>query len=245
MTQAPVERRSKRGQQRYSERELTPLEQIPVLPGSDSIEATGAWAYYLRPEGATISDTLILYPNGGTPDIDDARMKVRFSENSLYYQNRQARKGFEFIGQTLTEGGVRRLVEVMAQNRPDEILFCEEEIEACKDVAKNSDIPEVRNQARRRRAQFERRLSYLTQPLDEPALIAELNEIARAQQLAKVDPAVLRVMRSMIGEVNENMAASIAHFQAGRTPGESAPTKLSKGGSDRGASFTGKDSLDA
>lgn len=240
-----MEPRSRRARDRMLGDVLTPLQQIPVLPGNNNVEATGAWAYYLRPDGATIAETLILYPNGGTPDIDDQRMKVRYGTNAAYYQERQRNKGMVYVGQTLTEGGIRQLVDVMAKNRPEEIAFCEDEIDDAKEIAANSDIPEVRAQAKRRIAQFQRRLEYLTQPLDEEALLSELNEIARAQMLAKVDPNILRVMRSMLGEVNAKMEASILHFQAGRgSPGgEGAPHLLKGDGSDPDQ-FKGKDVIE-
>lgn len=216
MSEAVIQPRSKRGQIRHKEQELTPLQQIPVLPGGINGSATGAWAYYIRPEGATIAEALILYPNGGEPDLDDARQAARFATNSEYYQARQAAKGFEYIGQTLTEDGVRRLVEVLEDNREDEILYCEDEIENARRIADNSDRPDTRDRERKRASQLERRLGYLTQPLDPDALIAELNDIARAQALAKVDPQILRVMRAMVGEVNEKLADAITHFQTGR-----------------------------
>ena len=244
MTNA-TEPRSKRGKRLHQEDILRPIDQIPMPPGGGDIEATGAWAYFLRPDGATIADTLVLYPNGGVPDVDDPRLRARYGENALYYQQRQARKGFEYIGHTLTEAGVRRLVELLAQNREDETLFCEDEAAACDQVVESADRPEIRDQARKRKRQFEKRLEYLKQPLDSEELITELNEIARAQMLAKVDPNVLRVMRSMIGEVNERMAEAITRFQAGRPRGEGAPAKLSKAGGDATVfDATGKDRID-
>ena len=230
--------RSRRGQSRYAEAVLTPLEQIPVVPGNDTYNVHGAWAYYLRPDGATIADTLILYPNGGTPDMADSRMRGKFAENADYYQARQRRKGFEYIGQQLTEAGVKRLVEIMGANREDEILYCEDEMAQCQYVANTADRPEIRDGQRKRRDQFSRRLEYLRQPLDPEALVAELSEIARAQQLAHVDPNVLQVMRAMIGEVNSNMAAAISRFQAGR--GASQPGSLSAGAGTMGDEFVGK-----
>ena len=226
------EPRSERGKRAHQEAILRPIDQIPMPPGGGDIEATGAWAYFLRPDGATISDTLVLYPNGGVPDIDDPRLRARYGENALYYQQRQAAKGFEYIGHTLTEAGIRRLVELLAANREDEVLFCEDEIEDCKTVATSADRPEIRDQARKRQRQFEKRLDYLRQPLEPDELTAELNDIARAQMLAKVDPNVLKVMRSMIGEVNERMAEAIGRFQGGRPRSEGAPVRGSKAGAD-------------
>lgn len=222
---------------------LRPIDQIPQPPGGGSISATGAWAYYLRLDGATITDILVLYPNGGVPDLDDKRLAARYGENATYYRERQKRRGLEYVGPTLTEQGMKRLIEVMEANREDELLFIEEEIEAAKDTAKSSDLPDIRNQARKRVGQFERRKETLLQPFDPDALLAELNDIARAQMLAKVDPNVLRVMRSMIGEVNERLAEQVSHFQQGRSLA-GAPSTLSGHGSDQGAEFTGKDSID-
>ena len=232
-SRAPVqEPRSQRGKRLHQEAILRPIDQIPIPPGGGSVEATGAWAYYLRSDGATISDALVLYPNGGVPDVDDPRLRARYGENHLYYRERQARRGLEYIGETLTELGVRKLVAILERNREDEILFCEDEIEDCQQVASSADRPEIRDQARRRQRQFAQRLEYLYQPLDPEGLTVELNEIARAQMLAKVDPNVLRVMRSMIGEVNERMAEAIVKFQAGRSTGEGAPARMSKVGAD-------------
>lgn len=237
--------RSRRGRQRYQEAILRPIDQIPMPPGGGDIEATGAWAYYLHPEGATITDALTLYPNGGVPDVDDPRLRARYGENHLYYQQRMAQKGFEFVGQTLTEAGIRRLIEILGNNREDEILFCEDEIANCHQVISGSDRPEIRDQARKRRRQFEQRLEYLSQPLNPEELTEELNEIARAQMLAKVDPNVLRVMRSMIGEVNDRMAMAITKFQGGNPRTGAAPASLSARGSDATIfDATGKDHIE-
>jgi hypothetical protein len=218
----------------------TPLDQIRVTGNTPGVQATGAWAYYINPNGATIRDALILYPNGGVPDIDNDRLRARYGENAEYYRQRQARKGLEYVGPTLTEGGAQRLVQVLEKNRPDEILFVEDEIEDAAEVAKAADVPEVRSQAKRRQQQLTRRLHYLQEPLDPDAMVAELKEIARAQQLAKVDPAILRVMRSMIGEVNANM---LAHFSSGGSLPPDGP-KLSAAGGTRGADFEGKATLE-
>lgn len=202
------------------------------MPNYAGVEASGSWAYYLRPEGATIRDALILYPNGGIPDIADERLKARYGTNAEYYRNRQRQKGFEFVGPTLTESGVARLVEILADNRDDEIIFCEDEIANCADVIKNADRPEIRDQARKRKRLFEKRLDTIKQPFDPDALLAELKEIARAQMLASVDPNVLRVMRAMIGEVNAKTESMIAAFQSGKVAGEPSPARLRKGGGD-------------
>ena len=221
--------RSSRGRSRANVVGMTPLEQIRKIPGYSGVDHTGAWAYYLRPEGATIRDALILYPNGGVPEMDDDRMRARYGTNAEYYRSRQAQKGFEFIGPSLTEHGVRRLVEILAANRDDEILFVEDEIANCADTIANADRPEIRDQARKRLRLFEQRLDTLRAPFDPDALLGELKEIARAQQLAAVPPAVLRVMKSMIGDVNDRMVEA---FQNTRSMGEGGPTRRSRSGAD-------------
>lgn len=227
-TEAP--RRSRRHK---DDAVLTPLEQIRRPPGSESVEATGAWAYYLREDGATIREALVLYPNGGIPDLDDPRMRERYGANAEYYRNRQARRGLRYIGQTLNEQAMRDLIEVLESNREDEVLDLKDDIEDAKDVAKNSDIPEVRTQAKRRIKQLQRRLDMIEAGFDPDVLLAELNEIARAQQLAKVDPNVLRVMRAMVGEVNERM---LSYFAQGKAP-EGAPAKFTRGRGSKGEEF--------
>ena len=226
----PVKRESVRGARARGLQVLRPIDQITPPPGGQAYQATGAWAYYIRPDGATIADALICYPNGGIPDLDDSRMRARYGMNAEYYRERQKSRGLEFIGTKLTEQGMARLVEVLEANREDEILYLEEEIADASNVAKTSDIPEVRNQAKRRVNQLTRRLETIQQCFNPDELLAELNEIARAQQLAKVDPAVLRVMRSMIGEANDKLMEKVSHFQRSEATGD--------GG------FEGRDSLE-
>src|SRR3990167_1249652 len=98
-------RRSLRGQRRYTEAALTPLQQIRMQP----MNITGAWAYYLRPEGATIREALILYPNGGIPDTDDKRLQGKYGTNAEYFRERQRQKGFTYLGQTLNEQAMKLL----------------------------------------------------------------------------------------------------------------------------------------
>jgi hypothetical protein len=238
---APVERKSERGRRLRDEAVLSPIDQIRQIPGGNGVDATGAWAYYIRPDGATIRDALILCPNGGIPEMDNERLRNRYGTNAEYYRNRQRAKGWEFIGPHLREQGVRRLLEVLEANRDDEILFLEEEIAEAKDTIKNSDMPDVRGLQKRRVRQLERRLDTIRQGFDPDELTAELNEIARAQQLAMVPPAVLRVMRSMIGDVNDRM---VDHFAQGKSRGESAPGRLSASGSDRGEGIEGRERID-
>lgn len=195
--------RSERGRRRAQRdmQALSPLEQIRRRPTATN----GPYAYYINPDGATIRDALILYPNGAKlSQEEDPRGK--FSENADYYQARQARKGLEYVGPTLNEGGVRRLVEVLQRNREDEILDLEDQIVAVEHDITNSDRPDWRDNQRKRRAQLQKRLDTVRAGFDPDELIAELNQIAQAQQLSRVPPAVLSVMRQMIGALDNKVA---------------------------------------
>lgn len=222
-------RSERRGRQR-GERLLTPLEQIPLPPGAGSgSDTTGAGGYYVRGDGATIGDCLKFYPNGGVPQISDQRKRSMYGRNAEYYRQRQARRGLEFIGSTLTPEGIKRLLEVMDENRDDEIYNVKLEIENAQGVSQEADIPEVRNQARRRVGQLQKRLAYLEQPVDADAMEKELKDIARAMRLSKVPPEILETME----ELNEETRNMIAHF--------SGKQAVSAGGVD---DFEGEDHLD-
>src|SRR3990167_3902005 len=184
--EAPVQVSERRRRIR-DEAILRPIDQIERPPGGNGVDATGAWAYYIRADGATIGEALVLYPNGGIPDMDVQRMRARYGANAEYYRERQRRRGLEYVGQHLTESGMKRLVEVLESNREEEDLFLQEEIADARDMLKTADIPEVRNQARRRVRQLERRLEMIRTPFDPDELLTELNDIARAEQLAKID----------------------------------------------------------
>lgn len=200
-----IEPRSKRGKAKYAEKVLEPIDQIRVPSGG----VTGAWCYYLRPDGATIRDALILAPNGAG--------EGKFGANKEYFQARARAKGRIFLGQRLTADGVRKLVEVIAVNRDDEILFVEDEIAEQDAILANAESQREREIAHKRKRQYQVRLETLTQPFDPEALTEELNEIARAQRLANIDPNVLAVMREMVGEVNAKTAAMVERFANGRT----------------------------
>lgn len=187
---------SVRGQLRRGMSIITPIDEIPTHGG-------GGAAYFLRPDGATIADILTVYPNG-------SQGEKKFSENSEYYISRQKAKGFEYVGSSLTPQAVKRIVEILASNREDEMLFLKEEIADADLALKNSDRPEVRDQQRRRKGQLTARLERVSAELDGDKLTAELEEIARAQRLAKVDPNILAVMREMVGDLNQKF---ITHFQ--------------------------------
>lgn len=207
-----LEQRAERAlARRGNSKTLTPIEQIrPFNP--NSVPDKSAGAYYLRPDGATIADALIWYPNGAQHDRE-YDPKGKYSENSSYYQERQRRKGFEYVGPVLTAAGAHRLVEILAANAPEEIERLEDEIALAQYSAQNTDRPDVRDQQRKRRGQLQARLDRVKAGFDPDALVAELQEIANAQEMANVPPQIMRVMRRMVGQVNDQLVARFTRRQ--------------------------------
>ena len=201
---------------------LTPIEQIrPYNP--NSVPDKSAGAYYLRPEGATIADVLIWYPNGAQHDREYDQ-KGKYSENAAYYQERQRRKGFEYVGPMLTISGAKRLVEILAKNRDSEIERLEDEIALAEHTIQNTDRPEVRDQQRKRRGQFLARLERVKAPFDPEALVAQLTEIANAQEMANVPPQIMRVMRRMMEAQGQKFNDALAaRFARTRRSGDEDP----------------------
>src|SRR5574343_220177 len=115
--------RSKRGQRARETSVLDAIDQIRMPPGG----VTGTWAYYLRPDGATIRDTLVITPNGGIPDIEDAAMRSRYGTGAPEFRRKEERKGHIFLGSKLTPDAVGKLGRSMGENREDEILWCQEQ----------------------------------------------------------------------------------------------------------------------
>lgn len=178
-------------------------------------EAEGAYAYYLRPDGATISDVLIVCPNGGRPEIPPgtdqrtANRRRKLGTNAEYYRGRNAAKGFEYVGPKLTPEGIKRLVEILEENREDEILFIDEKIAEAEESFKTTSDPQKRDLERDRVSALNKRRMYLTQKLDVNAMVDELNSISRAHQLASLPPNVLQVMTAMIGEAEQKMVNAL------------------------------------
>ncbi|MBK6410393.1 MAG: hypothetical protein IPI95_15605 [Flavobacteriales bacterium] len=178
-------------------------------------QAEGAYAYYLRPDGATISDVLIVCPNGGRPEIPpgtDQRTATRrrkLGTNAEYYRGRNAAKGFEYVGPKLTPEAIKRLVEILEENREDEIDFIDEKIAEAEELFKTSSDPAKRDLERDRISALNKRRMYLTQKLDVDAMVDELNRISRAHQLASLPPNVLQVMTAMIGEAEQKMVNAL------------------------------------
>lgn len=226
--------RSRRGRERHNAdlRYLSPLEQVRARPTRMTPAGggpTGPWAYYIRTDGATIGDALILYPNGAKLPPDQDR-RGAFSANADYYQNRQKQKGFEYVGPTLTDQGIDRLLEVLEQNKPDEILFLEDEIATCQHDIDTADTPTWRDNQRKRKRQFQRRLDYVRNGFDPEALKAELREISRAQRMAKVAPETMVVMREMMGEQTRAFADMVDKFRQGAAvDADSAEMNTGKG----------------
>ena len=178
-------------------------------------QAEGAYAYYLRPDGATISDVLIVCPNGGRPEIPpgtDQRTATRrrkLGTNAEYYRRRNAQKGFEYVGPKLTPEGIKRLVEILEENREDEIDYIDEKIAEAEESFKSTSDPQKRDLERDRVSALNKRRIYLTQKLDVDAMVDELNRISRAHQLASLPPNVLQVMTAMIGEAEQKMVNAL------------------------------------
>lgn len=193
---------------------LRPIEEI--RPHSLEGAATkSAAAYYLRPDGATIADALIFYPNGAQlPREEDPRGK--FSANAAYYQDRQRRKGFAYLGPTLTTEGAKQLVQILEKNRPAEVERLEDEVALCEITIKNTDRPEVRDHERRRKEQLTARLARVQNQFDPDQLVRELSDIARAQRMANMPPQVLQVMREMLAAQGQSIREELlSHFQKG------------------------------
>lgn len=191
---------------------LSPLEQVRMAGNyGPGVDAVGANAYYIRLDGATISDALVLNPNGGKPPVvgDEKQMRRRknIANNAEYFQARTLNKRdefgqplFEYVGHSLTESAVKRLVEVIVQNREDEILYVKEGIEEAELTWQNAERPEYKAQARKRKAQLQKRLAYLEQEIEPERLLAELNEISRAQRLRNLPAGMLSVINEIVGD---------------------------------------------
>lgn len=208
-----IEERAQRALDRRSGRNsktLTPLEQIRPYDQTGVPDHSAA-CYFLRPDGATIGDILIYYPNGAVLSRrEDPR--GHYSQDHEYHRAKLERKGFEYVGPTLTREGARRMVQIMAGNRDDEIERLEDEIALCQYTIQNTDRPDVRDQQRARRDQFQTRLDRVRAPLDADALVDELSEIARAQKMANINPDILEVMQEMVGEQNAKFTEMVAKF---------------------------------
>lgn len=232
----PISQRRARRNRRRSQ--PTALQQIRTY-GREGLASTGTWSYWLRPDGATIREVLVIYPNGGVPEIDDERMRERHGRNADYYRARMQRKGFEYVGPTLTPQGIRRLIEILEANKQDEIEFLQEELEQAQWDRQNRESPELKQQAQRRITQLEQRIEMIRQPVDGEKLVAELEDIRQAQNLAQLPPAVRRAMAALTDQMSENVKALAAQLARGRgsaqtTWSDGSELSTSKGLTTRG-----------
>jgi hypothetical protein len=183
--------RSKRGAQMRGSTggAVSVLEQISPRPGGP---VGGPAAYYVRKDGATIREALVVQPNGAPIKGDDGE----------YEQRRALKDGMVYIGPALTIEGIQLLIQTLAENRDDYILFLKEEIEATDLDAKTSDEPKTRAYQRARCERFRALLKQAEMPLDGEALYSELQSISQAQELASLPKNVREVMLRTVGQVN-------------------------------------------
>ena len=211
-----------------------PLDQIPRIGGYDDIQNESAHAYYARLDGATIPEVLVMYPNGGMPSLESiadpkkrARRRSQIGANALYYRGRQRARGLVFLGETLTRKGIETVVKIIELNRPYEIEEVKEEIENCDRILKNSESSKDREDARRRKLQWGKRLQMLTQELDPEELTKQLEDAARVIHLTSLPPSVRAAVMVMMAEQNKSIDLRVEDLEAavstmrrrGRPPG--------------------------
>lgn len=199
--------RSRRGKRRLGvDRAPTVLEEIRDRPGG---MLGGPAAYFINPEGATIREALIINPNGA-PVVKNGTDRA----NARYYQDRARDKGHEYIGPNLTIEGVRRLVEVINSNRYDYLLDIKEQMQDCEQTILESDRPDVRDNARKRRGQLERLVEIASRDIDPEAVVAELNDVLKAMKLAALSPSQREAITIMMGEqVDTKIQSLIARME--------------------------------
>lgn len=199
--------RSKRGKRRLNlDRPPDPMDEVAERPGG---ARGGPAAYFIRPDGATISEALIVRPDGA-PLLRNGVDRG----NSRYVQDRMKDRGYEYIGPSLTPKGVRRLAEVIASNRQDYILFLNEEMDATEVTIREADKPEVRDQARTRLAQLKRQEQFYAKPLDVDQMLAELDDILKAQKLAALSPAQREAISILMDEnISDRVSGLISRME--------------------------------
>ena len=197
----PPDVRSRRGwSPRGVDATMSPLEQIRRSP----TVTNGAGAYYLDKDGATIREALIYYPNGAS-----ASEVGKYGENSDYYQARQAKKGFKYLGATLGPSGVRELVDTLVTNRPDEIKITQYKMDECDYTLRHSGVQKEREVAARRRQQFAKRMELLQKKIDTEGLIQELEEIGEAQTISRLDGPTRKAMELLLAKQNERVLSLV------------------------------------
>ena len=225
VTMEPPVLRSKRATVDAAGEVLTSLKQIRV-PAANGGSTFGAWCYVLRLDGETLRDALILVPNGGdAPDVLDPRLRAKFATERSYYNERERSKGYEVLGSRLNSQNVRRIVEVLQANRPEAIAYCEDQIALCEYTVSTTGVEKDRQVASKRKAQFQKRLATVLAPFDPDELVAELDEIARAQRMSRMDAHTRAAVQEMIGaQVDARFQMMMDHFTRPSDP--NADTEL-------------------
>lgn len=204
---------SRRGTARYGANagNLSVLDQIVPRPGGP---VGGPAAYYVRLDGATIREALICQPNGAPIKGDDGE----------YEQRRSAKEGMVYVGPSLTPDGITLLINTIAKNRDDYVLFLKEEIALTDADSKTADDPKQRAMQRGRCEKYRALLRQAEEPIDGAALLVELEAISQAQELASLPKNVREVMLRMVGQVNGRVQQIASELGI-------KPTVLDQGGS--------------
>jgi hypothetical protein len=203
--------RSKRGLKRQGiDRAPTVLEEIRDRPGGIK---DGPAAFFIRPDGATIREALVINPNGA-PVVKNGTDRG----GSRMAQERAAKKGFEYIGPQLTSDGLRRLIQVIEANKYDYLLDLKEQIDDCEKTIKETETPSVRDNARKRRAQIERLIAIASRDIHPDQVMKELDEIMKAQKLAALSSAQREAITILLGdEVGDRIKSLASRMGSGKS----------------------------
>ena len=181
----------------------------------------GPAAYFIRPDGATIREALIIAPSGAPVLARNGEDRA----NAEAVQARALRKGFVYVGPQLTFDGVEKLVAVIESNKADYILDLREQMQDADNNRKNLDVPEERRLHTTRFRKLTALLAAAQQPIDGPKIVKELNEILQAQKLAAISPDMREAIIALTGqEISTRMAGLIEKMQNTQrsTSGDSA-----------------------
>jgi len=140
---------------------------------------------------------------------------------------KERKKGFIPLGSKLDERAVKMIVEEISKNREEEINYMLDEIDDCDRQLANVENPGWRDVFRKRKARAQARLETLQNGFDPDALLKDLNDIARGQQLAKLDPNVLAVMKEMFSEQDKKVAN---YFRNGKDTSAPEGVRMQRGG---------------
>ncbi len=231
---------SRRGRREAGVNQVTPLQQFRRWDDhlTTNTIRDSAYAYYLRPDGATISDILIICPNGGQPTIEgDARSRRRkklVGSNAGYFRDRQQAKGFIYIGQQLTREGIMKMIEIMEENQPDEVLWVDEQLAMANVTLRTDPRHDHQNLAQERINRLNAVKERLTTKLNVDAIVREMNLIAEAQRLANLPPEILEGMRQMRDDAENNALARMIELMAPKNGGATSAAKAFESSQDFG-----------